>query len=366
MAKEAKAKGFSFFNYVVLPAILAAILFPVWKTINSGDPLSHMYPNFLLFTPYREEVKAAWKDTLKFSDKVHVPEHIPTIPYSEFTMEKLKEITNNFRSPAIVRDMFKGTAAHDKWGVDGYLSSKIGDFMIPVVRNAKYNTLQNDRAVLSFREAFTEIVNDANSKVYMFFPVKSRFSFNHSELGTLEVLQSRINEVVLEDLEIDKRIWNGFGTNKHSTYFGSQLIIGQGSNDAKETTGTGWHCAAGNNWFVQAIGRKRWFFLDPKYSAYMFPLRGGKVNMMTGNFNMSYYSQFLPVQYGDLNPGDMLYNPDWQWHTIQNFEGLSIGVPIREVNFSLSFQNNFQYTSIVTLNKLMDKFGVDIGGYPPV
>lgn len=116
----------------------------------------------------------------------------------------------------------------------------------------------------------------------------------------------------------------------------------------------------------QAIGRKRWFFLDPKYSAYMQPLRGGKVNMMTGTLKMSELVQYLPVQIGDLNPGDLLYNPDWQWHTIQNFEGLSIGVPIREVNMSLSFQNNFQYTSIVMANKLMDKFGIDIGGYPPV
>jgi len=288
------------------------------------------------------------------------------VDYSEFSMEKLRELTNNWRSPAIVRNMFAGTPAYDKWGVDGYLSSKIGDYLIPVVRNAKYNTLQNDRAVIPFREAFTEIVSDADSKMYMFFPVKSRFSFNHSELGALEELQNKVNEVVLEDLEIDKRIWNGFGTNKHSTYFGSQLIIGQGSNDPKETTGTGWHCAAGNNWFVQAIGRKRWFFLDPKYSAYMQPLRGGKVNMMTGTLKMADLVQYLPVQIGDLNPGDLLYNPDWQWHTIQNFEGLSIGVPIREVNMSLSFQNNFQYTSIVMVNKLMDKFGVDIGGYPPV
>ena len=88
--------------------------------------------------------------------------------------------------------------------------------------------------------------------------------------------------------------------------------------------------------------------------------------MQTGTPKMSEYVSHLPLEYADLLPGDMLYNPDWQWHTIQNFEGLSIGVPIREVNISLSFQNNFLYTSIVTLNKLMDKFGVDIGGYPPV
>ena len=246
-----KGKSSPFFNYVIIPAILAAVLFPVWKTIQSGDPLSYMYPNFLLFTPHRNETRAQWKSVLKYSDKIYEPEKVPEMKYADFTMEKLKKATNNWRSPAIVRGLFSGSPAAEKWGIDGYLSSKIGDFLIPVVGNARYNTLQNNRSVIPFREAFTEIVSDPNSKMYMFFPVRSRFSFNHSELGTLAELEKRINQVVLEDLEIDKRIWPGFGTSKHSTYFGAQLIVGRGSADVKETTGTGWHCAAGNNWFAQ-------------------------------------------------------------------------------------------------------------------
>lgn len=247
----AKGKSSPFFTFVVIPVIIAAVLFPIWKTLDAGDALSYMYPNLLLFTPFRDEARAQWNKVLKFPTEKAVHEHVPTIEYADFTMEKLKVLTKNWRSPVVVRNMFTGTPAFDKWGVDGYLSAKIGDFMIPVVRNAKYNTLQNDRVVIPFREAFTEIVSDPDSKMYMFFPVKSRFSFNHSELGALEDLQNRINEVVLEDLEIDKRIWKGFGTKAHSTYFGSQLIVGQGSNDPAETTGTGWHCAAGNNWFIQ-------------------------------------------------------------------------------------------------------------------
>ena len=56
------------------------------------------------------------------------------------------------RYPAVVRGLFLDTPAGQKWAVPGYLSSKIGDFSIPVVRNAEYGTLQNDRAVLTFRE----------------------------------------------------------------------------------------------------------------------------------------------------------------------------------------------------------------------
>jgi len=251
-----------------------------------------------------------------------------------------------------------------KWSDPEYLPSLIGEFKIPVVRTATYGTLQNDRTIMPFEEVFKEIVADEKSKMYVFFPVKSRFNFNGSELGALNALQEKLNEITLRDLELH-RIWKGFGTIAHSTYFGSQLIVGRGSNDSDDTTGTGWHCAAGNNWFIQVVGRKRWYFMDPKYSAYMFPLRGGKVNMMTGDRNMGELQKHLHIRHADLEAGDLLYNPDWEWHTIKNYEGLSIGCPIREVNMSLSLQNNFQYSSLVIVNKILEKFGIDIGGYPP-
>mmetsp|Transcript_1477 Transcript_1477/g.2426 ORF Transcript_1477/g.2426 Transcript_1477/m.2426 type:complete len:359 (+) Transcript_1477:42-1118(+) len=354
--------GFCF--YFVLPLLVSALVFPFLRTFQAGHPFSYMYPNFLLFTSMRKEAKAIWPEVLKFGEEKIEPTHVPIIEAADYSMEALRKATKNWRSPAIVRGLFSGSPATSKWDQEGYLSSKIGDFKIPVVRDAVYGTLQNDRAVIPFRDAYSEILSDENSKVYMFFPVKSRFSFNHSDVGSLEELQSRINQVVLEDLEIDTRIWHGFGTDKHANYFGSQLIIGRGSNDTASTTGTGWHCAAGNNWFVQVKGRKRWFFMDPVHSAYMHPLRGGKVNMMTSTLKMSHYQQFLPIEYADISEGDLLYNPDWQWHTIRNYEGLSIGVPIREFNVTLSFANNFQYTTIVAINKILEKFGLDIGGYP--
>jgi hypothetical protein len=170
--------------------------------------------------------------------------------------------------------------------------------------------------------------------------------------------------MVWEDLELG-RLWDGFGTPRHATYHGAQLIIGRGSNDSDATTGTGWHCAAGNNWFAQIVGKKRWYFMDQEHSALLSPLRGGKVNMQTGNRNMADLLGHIPMRYADVNAGDLLYNPDWEWHTIKNYEGLSIASPIREFNMTLSMRNNLQYTLIVLANKFADKVGVDIGGYPP-
>ena len=48
-----------------------------------------------------------------------------------------------------------------------------------------------------------------------------------------------------------------------------------------------------------------------------------------------------------------------------SYDGLSIGVPIRELNVSLSFRNNFLFTSIVMWNKLTAAIGIDVDGFPP-
>ena len=47
-------------------------------------------------------------------------------------------------------------------------------------------------------------------------------------------------------------------------------------------TGSDFHCAGGNNWFVQVAGRKRWEFIMPEHSARVWPLKGGMFNFWTG------------------------------------------------------------------------------------
>jgi hypothetical protein len=349
----------------VLKMLGLALLVPVLKTLFAGDPLSYIYPNALLFTPFREEAKAAWKNVLVVDTAVkRKPSQIPEIMAEDYSFESLRSATDNFRHPAVVRGFFKGTKAAERWMDPEYLNSKIGDFEIPVVMKAEYNTGQNDRKVMPFRDAYNDLIADPNSKKYLFFPVKSRENFNGSKAGTNGDLMAKMNEVITEDLELD-RIWKGFGGKGHRTFFGGQMVVGRGSNDSDATTGTGWHCAPGNNWFAQVTGTKRWYFMDPEYSAYMSPLRGGKVNMQTSHKEMHLIQDNIPLRFSDIFAGDLLYNPDWEWHTIKNYEGLAIGCPIREMNMTLSFRNNFQYTSIVMFNKLFEKLGIDIGGYAP-
>jgi hypothetical protein len=367
MADNKNARKKSGSGNLLFWGVLGLLLaYPAIRTRNARNPLSFMIPNFLLFTPFRDLTRSYWNSLLKVDTAVkREPLHVPIIEAKDYSFESLREATEGFRYPAVVRGLFSDVPGVKKWSDVNYLNSRLGDFDVPVVRKAVYNTLQNDRAVMPFSEAATDILTNPDSKMYLFFPVESRFNFNHSDLGKAKALKEAVNRMVADDLEIGERIWKGFGTKAHSTYHGAQLIVGRGSNDSDATTGTGWHCAAGNNWFIQVVGKKRWYFMDPVHSAYMSPLRGGKVNMMTGNRNMVDIHANIPLRYADIQAGDLLYNPDWEWHTIKNYEGLSIGCPIREFNVSLSVQNNMQYTGIVLLNKVLDYFKIDLGGYPP-
>lgn len=262
----------------------------------------------------------------------------------------------------MVKGFFKGTPAMEKWTDPKYLRDIFGDFDVPYVRTAQYNTQQDDRGVDKFGPLYDEVLTNTDNRYYLFFPVMSRHHFNGSDIGAAERLVKVSNQLIHDDLQLD-RIWKGFGTSSHTTHKGSQFIFGRGGKNFSDTTGTGWHSEAGNNWFAQIMGRKRWMFVEHKYSSFMKPLRGASINMQMGKTLTKKEWEGFPYTYADLEPGDFLYNPDWYWHTIKNYEGFTLACPMREFNRSISWRNNAQYTSIIILNKLANRFGLEIGGY---
>lgn len=250
MSKSKKGNSNALFKFAIIPIVLG-VLYPLWRTIQVNDPVLFFLPNLLLFTPFRETTRSLWNALVTIDKTKPIePRHVPVIEAKDYTVEKLREATENWRYPAIVRGLFKGTPAEKKWPTKEYFPSRIGKYQIPVVHNAIVGKVQNNRSVMPFEEAFADIMDHDFSTTYLFFPVQSRFNFNGSDAGSLKKLQLEVNDIVRNDLDLD-RIWKGFGTSAHSSYFGSQLIIGRGTNDSDHTTGTGWHCAAGNNWFAQ-------------------------------------------------------------------------------------------------------------------
>jgi len=347
------------------------LAFIVKRTIDAGDPVYYIIPNALMYTPFKGALYQCWKymDPWQRLNKEHVPTHVPILTPEEFNMESLKKATQNFKHPVLVRGLYKDTPAVKNWGKKGYLAEKFGKFYMPYIDKATYGTYQDDRTEDYFAPIFEEIRSDPNSQKYLFFPVLSRFQHEGKESGSLEELTNVTNKVVHDELMLSEKIWNGFATDteRHVGFKNSQLIIGRGTKDMNTTTGTGLHAEPGHNWFSQVVGKKRWYLMEQKYSSLMKPMRGGIVNMQTGSLRTHDEEVFkrFPLQYADTLPGDLLYSPDWYWHTVKNYEGFNIGCPIRELNVSIGFQNNAAYMGAIVVNKIVEKlFGFDMGGYP--
>jgi hypothetical protein len=187
------------------------------------------------------------------------PTEIPQILGQDYSWDRLRLATNNWRSPAVVRGLFNNSAAMTKWLDLDYLPSKIGEYRFSVPQKAIVHTAQNDRKVMAFKDSFREIMTNNQSKLYLFFPVRAKINVAKTEKSyhnldskyeSWKYLKEAVDEIIYNDLELD-RIRPGFGSKNHKGYIGAQFVIGQGVKDTNETTGSGYHCAVGNNYFVQ-------------------------------------------------------------------------------------------------------------------
>jgi hypothetical protein len=102
---------------------------------------------------------------------------------------------------------------------------------------------------------------------------------------------------------------------------------------------TGYHCAAGGNFFLQVYGRKRWVFVNPRHTPFMYPVirkdfiySGSPVDVRMDSEEQTRAGyglyNLIPKYEAVLEPGDVLYSPQWWWHTVDNLS-LSIGVAMR-------------------------------------
>ena len=110
-----------------------------------------------------------------------------------------------------------------------------------------------------------------------------------------------------------------------------QLFLGLGG------TGTPFHCANGYNWYFQLEGKKKWTFVDPKWIGFMVPAcqRGAlyQTSAITDpNTVLEKYKalwRVVPRFEVILEPGDVLLNPPWWWHCIENMSSKSTACATR-------------------------------------
>lgn len=324
--------------------------------IARDEPIYHVIPNLLMFTPWRYKCPEWWRDPFEYLPKepqAHQP--IPEIAADDYSYEKLRTVTRNFRVPVVIRGLFRDTPAVRHWHRPGYLGNKtpLGDHEIAIMRKGNPYE-QQDRYIDLFRHGVNDVLKNPKSTTTLFFPVLSRMQFNTTARANTMQLQKDVNDIVRKDLMTD-RIWPGFGTEQHRSFHATQLAIGRGgSTPGANYTGLAWHSEPGTNWFAQVHGGKRWYFLAPQDSPLLLPKPESLNSIATYNMRrMEELHERLPLRYVDMKAGDLLYNPDWEWHHTRNEPGLSIGVPMREVNVYYSFRNNPWYMLVTLRNHLL-------------
>ena len=119
----------------------------------------------------------------------------------------------------------------------------------------------------------------------------------------------------------------------YAYYQNTQIFIGG------RGTGASLHAANELNVFINVHGQKRWHFIHPKYSICLYTTLQNQGIFVGSPVKHRAPKRFLekefplynriPKQTITLEPGDILLNPPWWWHAIDNLTETTIGIATR-------------------------------------
>lgn len=217
-----------------------------------------------------------------------------------------------------------------KWSLD-YFQDLHGNDEVLLADQIK---IENDYEVITLNEII-EGIKQGNGKYYRFYPLLER----HPEH--------------LADFDYK---WLRSKRNSNSYIEAFQVFIGG------DKTITPIHNANLCNLFTQVVGEKKWVLYHPEFTPIIdpHPVKGqyrnapykrdsGPFNPFNPDFNDPYslfkYIDGYSVQ---LNPGDVLWNPPYHWHAVENI-GNSIGVGYRWFSPSYCYKLHPYYSFLDTI-----------------
>ena len=143
-------------------------------------------------------------------------------------------------------------------------------------------------------------------------------------------------------------------------------------------SGTPFHCANNYNVFLQLEGRKRWTFVDPNYTLFLYPYvsennayQGSAVGWPSDEERLEQVPLYgyCPRYVVELEPGDLLLNPPWWYHAVENLTETSVAVstrwlgpyfpPIKNTNRLFTFLQFFNHRMI---GPMIDVLGTILSG----
>ena len=120
-------------------------------------------------------------------------------------------------------------------------------------------------------------------------------------------------------------------TDRLQYMYGAQLFIGN-----RPRTGPCYHCAADANFFFMLEGTKVWTLVHPKYTCLLYPdtfastlgYFGSQLRKEGRSERWPLYD-YCPRATGEIRSGDVLFNPPFWWHTIDNMADTTAAISTR-------------------------------------
>lgn len=276
----------------IYPLLLIDFVTP-WTLFESQA--FERYHNFLLSTmPERDELP------------------LPELDADTMTREQLLEVTKGYTRPVVIRGALKDSDAVKYWNSKDWWLEHYADEKVL----CGYVDRTEKNPFCTVKDFF-----DASDKGEPFYISGGSSIFDrHPELKAMVDTAVVTEKLEMDDDRVSTQIFMGFPD------MGSDL-----------------HSAIGCNVFRQMAGRKKWWFVNPSWTAYLYPsinINGFSCHTKTligkGGDEPSPWLSKLERYTAVLNPGDALINPPWYWHAIKNLgedendkDSLVIGVPTR-------------------------------------
>lgn len=295
-------------------------------------------------------------------------EEIPATPpviieAKDYSFRALELLSQHWTQPVIVRGLFADAPALSKWTSPDYLAQTFLNSSVSVIHNGTivkhYEMVcaeeEQGEATFSeykpFVETLRRIASEGSTETIVYPPASRSKRIRDKEV------EERWNEMVKNDVNL-KTVGGGiFDDGARSTVLTQMFLGGSAApskTEAVPAIGTGWHGDICNNFVVQVSGVKQWVMVDPKYSHLMRPtMRGGKTAIVGGHLSIEQDTlPYFPHHEFLLHPGDMLYNPEWYWHSIRNLPGgpYAFGLISRQCHIQRNFKQASAFTSMVVAN----------------
>ncbi|TNC79276.1 MAG: hypothetical protein C9356_20040 [Oleiphilus sp.] len=228
----------------------------------------------------------------------------------EISTNKLNSIFKTDIRPVVIRGFAKDYECVKRWNPD-FFKENYGDFKIFYTTPEK---IMNDHG-LSLGAFIDDILAGNKSRAYIetLSDIFNEYPELHDHLG-IEKLDKLLGGYA-SYLRVAQLFFGGVGT------------------------GASFHCANELNCFLNIYGKKHWTFVHPKYSLAMYPTlinQGYFIGSFVKNkapkrFIEQHFPLYnrIPKLTVTLEPGDLLINPPWWWHTISNITESTIAVATR-------------------------------------